>query len=154
MKVSQDIIDKIVSIYLPSYRYLKEAEIDFPLGRGLFQIGQTEYYDGEVSHMTDVETQLCLNQLCYVLFNQEIANGRWDNLKNLTLDDFLDLRKENMFVTESHKKFRRETRVGAPFVGEINLNKVRRHGNLFIAHLDFDLNNGAAIGELSVALRK
>ncbi len=59
-----------------------------------------------------------------------------------------------MFLIESHKKFRRETNPKDYFYGQIPLMKMRRHGNLYAAKLDFDLNEGASIGGLSFVLKR
>ncbi len=153
MKVPQERVDKVVILYKPNYRYLKDAEIDFPTARGRFQLGETEYCE-TLQHLTDVEAQLCLNQLSCVFFGQEIIEKRWGSLEDLTFDQYLELRKENMFITESHKKFHRETNPRYPFYGQIQLMKIRRHGNLYVAKLGFDLNEGASMGELSLLLRR
>lgn len=152
MKVSQELIDKIVQIYKPGYRYLKQAEIDFPVDSGRFQLCTTEYMEA-LQHMTDVEAQLCLNQLCYVFFGQGVLDKRFRGLENLTFDDYLELRKEGMFIIDSHKKFHRETNISEPFNGQIRLLKVKKHDNIYIAKLDFDLNEGACEGGLSLVLK-
>src|SRR3989338_8595631 len=128
MKVPQETIDKVVALYKPNYRYLKEAEMNFPIARARFQLGETEYCE-TLQHLTDVEAQLCLNQLSYVFFGQGVIDKRWKGL------DYLELRKENMFVTESHKKFHRETNPMDPFYGQMKLMKIRRHGNVYVAKL-------------------
>ena len=153
MKVPQETIDKVAALYKPNYRYLKEAEIDFPIARARFQLGETEYCE-TLQHLTDVEAQLCLNQLSYVFFGQGVIDKRWEGLEDLTFDDYLELRKENMFVTESHKKFNRETNPRDPFYGQMQLMRIKRHGNLYVAKLDFDLNKGASVGELSLVLKR
>lgn len=153
MKVPQELVDKVVQVYKPNYRYLKSAEVDFPVARGRFQLGETEYME-TLQHVTDVEAQLCLNQLCYVFFGQGVIEKRWEGLEDLTFDDYLELRKEGMFVVDSHKTFKRETNPREAFDGQIRLMKVRRHHNIYVAKLDFDLNEGASVGELSLVLKK
>ncbi len=153
MDVPKERVDKVIALYRPNYRYLKDAEIDFPIARGRFQLGEIEYCEA-LQHLTDVEAQLCLNQLSLVFFGQGIIEKRWRGLEDLTFDQYLNLRKENMFITESHKKFHRETNPRDPFYGQIQLMKVRRHGNLYVAKLGFDLNEGASMGELSLVLRR
>ncbi len=152
MKLPQETLDRVVALYNPNYRYLKESEIEFPIARGKFQLGETEYCE-TLQHMTDIEAQLCLNQLCYVFFGQGIIDKKWKGLENLTFDKYLELRKENMFITESHKKFRKETNSREPFYGQIKLKRIRRYGNIYVAKLDFDLNEGASVGELSLVLK-
>jgi len=153
MKVPQEIIDRVVVLYKPNYRYLKEAEVEFPIARGRFQLGETEYCE-TLQHMTDIEAQLCLNQLSYLFFGQGVIEKRWEGLENLTFNEYLELRKENMFVTESHKKFHKETKPRDPFYGQIELLKIKKCGNIYIAKLDFYLNEGACEGELSLVLKR
>lgn len=152
MKVTQELVDKVVAMYKPNYRYLKSAEVDFPVARGRFQLGETEYCE-TLQHMTDVEAQLCLNQLCYVFFGQSLIDQRWEGLEDLTFDKYLELRKEGMFIVESHKTFKKETNPREPFNGQIKVAKIRRHNNIYVAKLDFDLNDGASVGELSLVLK-
>ena len=151
-KISQELVDKIVSMYKPNYRYLKSAEMDFPIAKGRFQLGETEYME-TLQHMTDVESQLCLNQLCYVFFAQGVLEKRWEGLESLTFDKYLDLRKEGMLITESHKIFHHETISSEPFDGQIQLTKIKRRNNIYLAKLKFDLNEGASVGNLSLVLR-
>ena len=153
MKVPKETVDRVVALYKLNYRYLREAEMEYPIVKGRFQLGETEYCD-TLQHLTDVEAQLCLNQLSYVFFGQGVIDKRWEGLEDLTFDDYLELRKENMFVTESHKKFYRKTNSRDPFYGQMQLMKIRRHGNLYVAKLNFDLNKGVSIGELSLVLKR
>ncbi|MEK6951992.1 MAG: FcoT family thioesterase [Nanoarchaeota archaeon] len=153
MKISQELVDKVVAVYKPNYRYLKEADVNFPVARGIFQLGETEYMQ-TLQHLTDVEAQLCLNQLSYVFFGNEINAKRWEGLRDLTFDDYLELRKEGMFIVESHKKFHKETNPREPFEGIMRLVRAKKRGNIYLATLDFNLNNGACIGDLSLVLKR
>ena len=80
MKITQETVEKVVALYKPNYRYLKEAEIEFPAVKGRFQLGETEYCE-TLQHLTDVEAQLCLNQLSYVFFGQGVVEKRWEGLE-------------------------------------------------------------------------
>ena len=51
-----------------------------------------------------------------------------------------------MFVTESHKKFHKETNPRDSFYGQMGLMKISRRDNLYVAKLSFDLNEGASVG--------
>lgn len=152
MKVPQEFVDKTVAVYYPNYRYLKEAEIDFPVGKGIFQLGQTEYME-TLQHVTDIEAQLCLNQLAYVFFGYEMINGRWPRAGKISFDEFLALRKENMFIVESRKKFHKETNPRDPFYGEMEIKHIRKQGDIYLAKIDFDLNEKACSGDLSLVLK-
>lgn len=152
MRVSQELVDKVIEFYKPNYRYLREATVNYPFARGRFLLNETEYMT-TLQHVTDIEAQLCLNQLCYVFFAQGIADQQWESLKSFSLDDFLGLRKEGMFIVESHKKFVRETNPAEPFNGQIELVRSRSINKGYFAKLRFNLNESASFGELSLVLR-
>ena len=140
MKIPKETVDKVLAVYYPNYKYLKEADIEYPIGKGKFLIEKTGYME-TLQHMTDVEAQLCLNQLCYVFFGQGVIDKKWKGLENLSFDEYLDLRKENMFITESHKKFKRETNPKEPFYGQIEVMNIKSKNNLYVTKLNFSLND-------------
>lgn len=152
MEVPQGFVDKVVEVYYPNYRYLKSAEVGFPVAKGRFQLGQTEYME-TLQHVTDIEAQLCLNQLAYVFFGNEMVNGRWPEAGKVSFDKFMGLRKENMFIVESRKKFRRQIDPRLPFSGQMELKQIRKQGNIYMARLGFDLDGKACEGELSLVLK-
>lgn len=152
MKVSKENIDKILAIYKPNYRFLEDADIEFPYARGKFKLKETEYVE-TLKHMTDIEAQLCLNQLSYVFFSQQIIDRRWPDIAGLSLDEYLDLRKENMFIIESKKKFVRETDSISAFFGEIEFLNIKKVRGLYLAALNFGLNDRACYGSLKLALK-
>jgi len=127
--------------------------MEFPIIRGRFQLKETEYMEA-LHHMTDVEAQLCLNQLSYIFFGQAILDKRWQDFDDVSFDQYLEFRKENMFISDSHKSFRRETNPVYPFDGVLSLRKLKKEGSLYVAKLDFDLNDQACLGELTLVLRK
>ena len=153
MHIRQELLDKVLVVYKPNYRYLRQADVEFPVARGRFLLGETEYAESP-SHLTDVEAQLCLNQLSYIFFANEIISGRWSDGRNLTLDDYLSLRKEKMFVVDSHKIFHRETNPAEPFNVAIKLAKIRRIRNAHLASLDFNINDGAGVGNLKLVIKR
>lgn len=153
MRINDDMLDKVLAIYKPGYRYLQSADMEYPAIEGRFMLHGTEYVE-TLQHLTDVEAQLCLNQLCYVFFGQGMVERRWGALDQVTFDEYLDLRKENMFIADSHKRFARETDPRTPFSIRMNLLKTKRQGNIMVAKLDFDLNDGAATGELSLVMKR
>lgn len=152
IKIEDKIVQKVLEKYKDNYRYLKEAYIDFPKAKGIFRIGETEYME-DLYHLTDVEAQICLNQLCYVFFAQNILDKRWENLKKLTLQSYLGLEKENMYIIESRKKFREKIDSKKDITGEIELVKTRKHRDLYIAKLNYSLNHNSSYGELLIGLK-
>ncbi|MEK6933495.1 MAG: FcoT family thioesterase [Nanoarchaeota archaeon] len=152
MKVSKKNIGKVLSLYKPNYRFLEEVDIEFPCAMGKFRLKEAEYVE-TLRHVTDIEAQLCLNQLSYVFFGQQIIDRRWQDIKNLSFDEYLNLRKEDMFIVESKKKFVREIDSLSAFSGEIKLLDMKKIRRIHLASLDFSLNDGACYGSLKLVLR-
>ncbi len=131
MKADQLLVEKVLNIYNPSWRYLKEVDVNYPDGTGFFRLDSTEYAE-TLQHLTDAEAQICLNQLCYVFFGHGIVEGWLKGMEDLSIDEYLDMRKNHMFVAESRKRFRRETNSREPFYGNVHVTHLRKHGNMQI----------------------
>ncbi|HLC46656.1 MAG TPA: FcoT family thioesterase [Candidatus Nanoarchaeia archaeon] len=156
MRVSQDIVDRVLELYVPGYRYLQEVDMASPASseaRGRFIIGETEYRE-KLNHLTDAEAQMCLNQMCYAFFWQGITQNRWKGLEGLAFADYLDIRKERMYVRESYKKFYRKIEPGFSFYGYISLKKVRKQRDSYVAIVGFDFDEGATKGHLELVLTR
>ena len=152
MEVSK-LVEALTGLYKPGYRYLQGAEVNTSGAKGLFKLKSTEYME-TMNHMTDVEAQLCLNQIAYVFFAYHAINRTWPELGLNTLEDFLSLTKEGMFVLESRKRFRRETVPAKEFAGTLELRSYTKISTqAFVARLNFDLNEGACRGYLKLAIR-
>lgn len=153
--VDTKIIKKFRGLYKPGYRYLQKAYLVEKGAKAIFRIKRTEYKKG-VGHLTDLEAQVCLNQLCYVFFYDYFSNNTPEGVIPLrvgTIKQFTKLYQEEFFVLESHKRFRRETVPGEEFVGEIKLTGVEKLSELvYVARLSFNLNKGACRGFLKLAL--
>ncbi|MBI2449699.1 hypothetical protein HYV49_05375 [Candidatus Pacearchaeota archaeon] len=151
VKLSQKFVRKLLDIYKPVYRYLRSAEIEFPRARGTFLVPYAEYLNENIGHFTNTEACICLNQLCYVFFAHGVKEGIWNNIN---LEEFLSLRNENMFIVSSNYKFRRvinprETNIN----GQIELIKLRKCKDFYIAKLDFSFENKVIYGNLELILK-
>ena len=144
-------IDNVLKHYRPSLRMLKSADLKYPVVKGEFLIGRTFYYIPALKHATDIEIQLCLNQLAYVGIAKSMEQGLIPELKGL---DFYELQKENMLIIESKKRFRKPIRTDVEIQGEIVLKDWRDFGNLFLANTDFQFENRSCFGSLELALIK
>ena len=100
MQVPEAKLDRVLELYKPDCRYLVEATTEYPKAEGRFRMGSTYYATQKVEHMTLIEAQLCLNQLCYSAFGEWLPEGRFD--EKVSFDDYLELMKENMFIVESN----------------------------------------------------
>ena len=151
MEISKQMIDNVLKHYRPSLRTLKSADLEYPVIRGKFIIGPTYYYIPALKHATDIEIQLCLNQLAYVGIAKSMEQGLIPELSGL---DFYELQKENMLIIESRKRFRKPIRTDIEIQGEMILREWKDFGNLFLANTDFQFENRSCFGSLELALVK
>jgi len=151
MQVPQAKLDRVLELYKPDCRYLIEATTEHPKAEGKFRMGSTYYATQKVEHMTSIEAQLCLNQLCYSAFGEWLPEGRFD--EKVSFDDYLELMKENMFIVESNIRFRKPIPTNGDIQGQIELMKVKRHGNLYLVFCDYELEQGKSKGNLELALK-
>src|SRR3989344_8463077 len=95
--INQKIIDRVVGMYLPQFRYLQSLGINGERGNAAFQLGKTGHMEDAVQHLTVVEAQICLNQAGYAAFTYGVQQG-WEGLPRQGIEDFLQQGRENMLV--------------------------------------------------------
>jgi hypothetical protein len=149
IQIGKDLIDKILELYKPEARVLKSGYISFPLLSGKFVIPPCFYANVPLQHATDIEIQLCLNQLAYCGIAEAI---RRKSIPELIKLDFFELQKEGMFIIESRKRFRRQIPTQQEIGGEIKLKEWKRVKNLFLAYSDFQFENRSCVGNLELAV--
>jgi hypothetical protein len=152
-KISPEVIKNTLAIYKPNKRILREASIEYPTAKGTFLIGPCDYVQEGVSvdHATDIEIQLCLNQLGYVAIAEAIRNKELSELEGL---DFNQLQTNSMFIIESNKKFRKPIRTDKEIYGTLSLKKWKNNGNLYLCWADFQFEDRSCFGGLEFALTK
>lgn len=151
MQVPQERLKRMLEIYKPDCRYLIGTSIEYPKAEGRFKLGKIFYATRPVEHMTIIEAQLCLNQLCYSAFGEWLPEGRLN--ERVSFDRFLELMKENMFAVESNIRFRKPIPTNGEIQGQIELMKVKRHGNLYLIFCDYELEQGKSKGSLELVLK-
>ena len=114
MKINEEIIKMVLEPY--NVKVLQSAELDYPVIKGRFFIGNTYYHNPPLSHATDIEIQLCLNQLGYAGIAQLMHDNSIPEIKNL---DFQKMREESMLIIESKKRFRRPISTNEEIYGEM-----------------------------------
>lgn len=149
-KIPQENLERILDIYKPDCRYLREACTIYPNAKGTFRLGSTCYTTIPVEHMTAIEAQLCLNQLVFSAFSEWLSESRFD--RTISFEEYVLLMKENMFLIDSNIRFKKAIPVNKDVCGQINLLKMKRHGGLYLAFLDYKLEQGKSTGKLEVAL--
>ena len=152
MEGIKDRMDKVLKIYKSDCIFLREVDVDYPIGNGVFILGKTYYTNENLDHMTSIEAQLCLNQLSYVCFTEWILEGRFKGLEDLSFEDYLRLMEENMLIIDSKIRFKKPIENGQ-IIGQIEVTRIKKYGNLYITFLDFNLE-GKCFGELELVLKK
>jgi hypothetical protein len=151
MKIPLERIQQVTKKYAPAYRWLYDADYEFPKASGRFLVNQGAYYTKPLEHATDVEIQLCLNQLSYVAVGEAIRNGNPEMFKGL---DYDALQKEGMLIIESRKRFRRAIDTSRTIGGELNLLDLRDTGKIILANTTFQFENKSCFGELELVIVK
>lgn len=148
VKITEEVKGKVLAVYKPQQRVLCEATVDYPSANGKFRIGPCFYALEDFHHATDIEIQLCLNQLLYATVYQAIRDKSHPYLDK----DFEKLQKEGMLIAESRKRFRRPIHTDKEIYGAINIVNLRKRKNVVFANVDFEFENRSCVGELELAI--
>lgn len=160
MEISKNLIDCVLKGYKPELKVLKSADLEYPnleyyLGyyifRGNFIVGPTYYYTPPFEHATDIEIQLCLNQLADVGIAEMM---KMELIKELEGFKFEELQKENMLITESRKRFSRPIRTDKEIYGELRLKKWKDCGDILLGLTDFQFEDRSCFGSLEITIIK
>jgi len=151
MEIPPQTIDNVVRPYQVECRVLREARLEYPRIYGKFFIGSTFYHVPTLQHVTDIEIQLCLNQLAYAGIAQAIQYRSIPELDDLS---FEQLRKEGMLIIESRKRFRKQIPTCREISGQMNVNEWRDEAGLIRGWANFQFENRSCFGSLELALVK
>lgn len=151
MRISKHIIDEVLSLYKPEQRVLLVADLEYPIVKGMFLVGPTYYTLFPLKHATDIEIQLCLNQLAYVGIAEAMRQGLISELRGL---DFKALQKENILITESTKRFRKLIPTDREIQGELVVERIKTFGDVLIGLTEFQFENRGCFGNLEFAIKK
>ncbi|HJX50187.1 MAG TPA: FcoT family thioesterase [Candidatus Nanoarchaeia archaeon] len=144
-------IEEILEIYKPEYCFLKKVEVNYPFFHGVFRTPSTLYTKKPLNHLTDVEVQLCLNQLAYVGFEEVIKEKLIPQLNSL---NFKESQYDEMVIGKSEKKFKEIINPNKEIHGKLKIDKIFNLEGRIIALTSFDFENGKCIGRLNLALIK
>jgi len=152
MKIEDSKLEGVLRVYNPNCRYLREAEVDFPKGKGVFRI-PNPYYVDSTGHFNAVEMMICYNQLAYTMFARFGEEGKIPELGIIPFEKFLKWQLGNCFIVGMDKiKFRKPINSSGDFSGEIELHRVKRVGDLYIFKTTYDFDSGKAFGSVDLAL--
>jgi hypothetical protein len=152
-KVDNSILKEIINIYTPNWRYLIEAHVEYPRIKGKFLVNKSEYLqdvDSKDKHLTDLEAQACLNQLCFVFFGQMVIDKKFELFNNI--EGYLEKRME-MLITEVKRKFKKQIPLKKDFYGSIELINYKRIGDLYIAKINYEFAKNSCFGEMTLAMK-
>lgn len=151
IEIDENIIELYLRIYQPEYRFLKKLEIDYPLISGEFILPPTFYTVKELDHLSDVETQFCLNQLAYVGICEAIRKRQ---ISKKIGERFGKLPYGRAVIGKSEKRFREKIDPSKKIHGELNIKRIFNLEDKIIALAFFDFEKGKCFGKLNVALIK
>jgi hypothetical protein len=103
--------------------------------------------------MTVVEAQLCINQLAFVSFGEWLAQGKFGEV--IPFERYLKLMKENALAVESTVRFRNSVSKEFDYdvYATMNLERVKRAGDVYFAFLNYSFNGGSAEGAMTISLK-
>jgi len=150
-EINQELIGRVLEMYKPEQRLLKSANMNYPIISGKFLIGPTYYTHEPLKHATDIEIQLCLNQLVYVEVAESIQKNLVPELRGM---DFSSLQKEGMLIIESQKRFNRDIKTDVEIDGVLRIRRLKNYKGLLVANTDFDFEKGSCFGFLELVIKK
>jgi hypothetical protein len=142
-------IELYLRVYKPEYRFLKKLEIEYPIISGSFIVSPTFYTLKELDHLSDVEAQLCLNQLAYVGISEAIKKGQISHEMGAK---FGKLPYGRIVIGKSEKKFKEKIDPSKEIYGELKVKRLFNLEDRIIAITLFDFEKGKCFGKLNAAL--
>ncbi|MCK4670185.1 MAG: hypothetical protein KAT43_03200 [Nanoarchaeota archaeon] len=154
-KVNPNRINRILRIYEEPYRFLKDAEVEYPAVSGKFFVEETNYAAAPIEHLTGIEAMFCINQVSYVAFCEWILESRFKNLQ-MDFDMFLHYMKEHMLIarTTTQIEFRKKIPTDNMINATGELKAARTNGDLWVAVMNYDFEEGRAKASLTLALER
>ena len=158
MDVNEEMLRSILAMYRPERIHLQRLEVIYPnredikfgKGKGIFKVRDSEYRE-DWPHVTDVQQRECINQLSFVTFGQLINDGKLNGLEDITLEQFVDKRKEILIRKPKFYSYRKITPTES-FDGNVVVTGRRRNSDSYIVKVDFSLDKGATIGDMGFVL--
>jgi len=154
MDIEQYNLEYILGMYVPECRYLINAELEFPVGKGLFRIPKS-FYAKATGHFNAVELIICYNQLAYVMFAEFIMHGLIPEFSGSSFEEFKRFRllTNSFIVGMNNVKFRRPIDP-REFKGQIRLEKVitKRNNSLYFLKTEYNFEDGKQTGNIDLAV--
>ncbi|MCD0458199.1 FcoT family thioesterase [Roseiconus lacunae] len=139
-EVDHDFINRVLTPYRDSCRYLKSVRIGFAseqrrwwdsmVAVGDFEIDRSCYID-DTGHFNAVEFNICYNQLAYVLLAVCIRERLLPALDDFTLESFFEKQLSNYLIAQIDSHYHTELNPRG-FRGEVRITSAKTRRNLSI----------------------
>ena len=152
------LLEDRLDFYKSECRYLKSAELLYPMAKGIFSIPHTFYVEntGPLGHFTAIGMILCYNQLAFVVFPDIIAQGKMPGLDTARFEAFKKARGlfTNSFIVGMNNIRFRKPIDPQQFSGQIEIKEIiaKRNNSLYWLKTSYDFEEGKAIGDIELAL--
>jgi len=148
MKVRQARLDRILGVYKPECRYLKETELIHPrFMHGRFEIPSSAYIEN-IGHLNATELFICYNQLAYAFLDERSLIQDEVSCQDMDISELREMQLHKCLICSADKiRFNREID-SRSFEGHIEVKNIRLNkGNTFYK-TSYYFGDGAATGDI------
>lgn len=149
MQSPRETIERFLAVYKPQARYLKSAELDFPMATGNFEV-QSSSYGQDTGHLNAADLLICYNQLAYVLVGQAWVDGQLPSLEHIAIETSFQLEK-TFIVGMDDIRFRKIIDPSG-FQGLVKIDKMRKTRSAYFLQTHYDFALGSAVGNIDLAI--
>lgn len=143
----------LLSIYVPSARYVEGFEIRNEVGYALLYAQEACYCRAPgLQHLTAVQLQICLNQMLYCYFALAGTLDTFEDYVKLSAVDLAQWQAAKTYLIEQQFRFHRSIDVSKSFCATLKLERFRKTSKICVAKVAFDFADGACLGEAKAAV--
>ena len=96
--IDTNTIGKTIEGYMPGYKNLIRAEVEYPIARGVFEIKKTPYWFCDLGYLPATLTPHCLNQLGYVFFSEVLKENQFKEFSGIDFERYKTQPDLNLFI--------------------------------------------------------
>lgn len=150
-----ELLESLGKFYRKDCIYLREASVDHLYAEGTFRIPFSHYVRENVDsrHFNAVDAVLCFNQLAFAFFHE--GADFFENSGIISSERFKGCALErSLIVTMDNVKFRKIINPQKDFKGKLKIlsERPRRRGLVYVLRTEYDFGEGAATGNVNLAL--
>lgn len=148
------ITDKILTLYLPEYRFLKTVEADYPNFAGSFAWHEKSYTYALHNELSAANSVTLLNQIALVCITYSLINKKIYEVAGfeLTESNFIEKFTDYIYLRKiENLSFRQSIISTSNLSFNLTIDKVTNRlasQNLIFFHLTFSLSNNSHMGEV------